>query len=181
MGAARDKPDTLSYASSGNGTSAHLAAAMFVDRAGLRVAHVPYRGASPALQDLLAGQVQFMFLDTTLALAQVRAGRLRALAIAPARRISALPEIASVAEQGFPGFDIRAWYGLMVRAGTPAAVVQRLYEEVRAALANPEVRELFRVQGIDPGGMPPAEFGLMIREDLAHWRRIVDKLGIKGE
>ncbi len=181
VGAARDKPDTLSYASSGNGTSAHLAAAMFVDRAGLRVAHVPYRGASPALQDLLAGQVQFMFLDTTLALAQVRAGRLRALAIAPARRISALPEIASVAEQGFPGFDIRAWYGLMVRAGTPAAVVQRLYEEVRAALANPEVRELFRVQGIDPGGMPPAEFGLMIREDLAHWRRIVDKLGIKGE
>lgn len=179
--AAKDKPDTLSYASSGNGTSAYLAAAMLVDRAGIRVAHVPYRGANPALQDLLAGQTQFMFLDSTLALVQIRAGKLRALAIAPARRLSSLPDVLPVAEQGYPGYDIRAWYGLMVRSGTPPGIVQKLHEEVRRALASSEIRELFKGLGIESSGMPPTEFATMIREDLTMWKRTVERLGIKGE
>jgi tripartite-type tricarboxylate transporter receptor subunit TctC len=181
ISAAKDKPDTLSYASSGNGTSAHLAGAMLVERAGIKVAHVPYRGANPALQDLLAGQTQFMFLDTTSALVQIKAGKLRALAIAPARKLSSLPEVLPVAEQGYPGYDIRAWYGLMVRSGTSPAVVQKLHEEVRKALVSAEIRELFRGLGIEASGMPPAEFATMIREDLGMWRCTIERLGIKGE
>jgi tripartite-type tricarboxylate transporter receptor subunit TctC len=181
VAAAKDKPDTLSYASSGNGTSAHLAAAMLVERAGIKVAHVPYRGASPALQDLLAGQTQFMFLDTTSALPQIKGGKLRVLAIAPTKRLSSLPELLPVAEQGYPGYDIRAWYGLMVRSGTSPAIVQKLHEEVRKALANPEIRELFRGFGIESSGMPPSEFATMIREDLVMWKRTIERLGIKGE
>jgi tripartite-type tricarboxylate transporter receptor subunit TctC len=176
---ARDKPEGVAYASSGNGTSAHLAAAMFAERAGLKVTHVPYRGAAPAVQDLLGGQVAFMFLDMSSALTQIKAGKLRALAVAPARRFPGLPEVPTIAEQGYPGYDIRAWYGLLVRAGTPAPVVQRLYDEVRTALGQAEVREAFRAQGIEPGGMPPAEYGALIREDLANWKRVVDRLGIK--
>jgi tripartite-type tricarboxylate transporter receptor subunit TctC len=181
ISAAKEKPDTLSYASSGNGTSAHLAGAMLVERAGIKVAHVPYRGANPALQDLLAGQTQFMFLDTTSALVQIKAGKLRALAIAPARKLSSLPEVLPVAEQGYPGYDIRAWYGLMVRSGTSPAVVQKIHEEIRKALASAEIRELFRGLGIEASGMPPAEFATMIREDLVMWRRTIERLGIKGE
>ena len=181
IAAAKDKPDTLTYASSGNGTSAHLAAAMLVERAGIKVAHVPYRGANPALQDLLAGQTHFMFLDTTSALVQIKAGKLRALAIAPARRLSSLPDVMPVADQGYPGYDIRAWYGLMVRSGTPVPIVNKLHEEVRRALANAEIRELFRGLGIEASGMPPAEYATMIREDLAMWRRTIERLGIKGE
>jgi tripartite-type tricarboxylate transporter receptor subunit TctC len=181
VNAAKEKPDTLSYASSGNGTSAHLAAAMLVERAGIKVAHVPYRGANPALQDLLAGQTQFMFLDTTSALVQIKAGKLRALAIAPARKISSLPDVLPVAEQGYPGYDIRAWYGLMVRSGTPPAVVQKIHDEVRKALTSAEIRELFRGLGIEASGMPSADYATMIREDLVMWRRTIERLGIKSE
>ncbi len=175
---AKQKPDALSYGSSGNGTSAHLAGAMFADRAGFRALHVPYRGAGPAVQDLLGGQIQFMFLDMSSALSQIKAGKLRALAIAPARRFSGLPDVPTIAEQGYEGFNIRAWYGLLVRTGTPDAVVQRLYAETRRALESPEVRDTFRLQGIEPGGMPPAEFGALIRDDLAQWKRTVERLKI---
>lgn len=178
---AKEKPNSLSYASSGNGTSAHLAGAMFVERAGIKATHVPYRGAAPALQDLLGGQIDFMFLDTSLALTQIKAGKLRPLAIAPAKRITALPDIATLAEQGITGYNIRAWYGLMVKAGTPQPVVTKLYEEVKKALNNPEVRDLFRNQGIEPGGMTPAEYSTIIREDLIHWKRTIEALNIKSD
>jgi tripartite-type tricarboxylate transporter receptor subunit TctC len=174
----KDKPGSLAYGSSGNGTSAHLAGAMFADRAGLRMVHVPYRGAGPALQDLLGGQIQCMFLDMTSALSQIQAGKLRALAVAPARRIPVLPDVPTIAEQGYAGFDIHAWYGLLVRAGTPAAAVDRLYAEVKRALETAEVRDTFLAQGIVPGGMPPAEFGALIRSDLALWKRTVTELKI---
>jgi len=178
---ARDKPGTLAYGSSGNGTSAHLAGAMFAERAGIKVTHVPYRGAGPAVQDLLGGQIQYMFLDMSSALAQIQAGKLRALAVAPARRFSGLPDVPTIAEQGYPGYDIHAWYGLLVRAGTAAPLVDRLHSEVKRALETQEVRDIFRTQGIEPGGMPPAEFGALIRNDLASWKRTVDQLGIKLE
>jgi tripartite-type tricarboxylate transporter receptor subunit TctC len=178
---AKDKPDSLSYGSSGNGTSAHLAGAMFAERAGIRVTHVPYRGSGPAVQDLLGGQIQFMFLDMSSALSQIRAGKLRALAIAPSRRIAVLPDVPTIAEQGYPGFDIHAWYGLMVRAGTPVPIVQRLYDETRRALETQEVRDIFKAQGIEPGGMPPADYGALIRDDLAQWKRTVDKLNLRIE
>jgi len=172
------KPESLSYGSSGNGTSAHLGAAMFVQRAGIQAVHVPYRGAGPAVQDLLGGQIQFMFLDMSSALGQIKAGKLRALAVAPKTRFAGLPEVPTVAEQGYPGFDVHGWYGLLLRAGTPAPVMQRLYAEVKGALETQEVREVFRAQGIEPGGMPPAEFTALVRDDLALWKRTVEQLHI---
>ena len=175
---AKGQPDSLSYGSSGNGTSAHLGAALFVQRAGIRAVHVPYRGAGPAVQDLLGGQIQFMFLDMSSALAQIKAGKLRALAVAPKSRFTGLPDVPTVAEQGYPGFDVHGWYGLLLKAGTPAPVVQRLYAEVKRSLDTQEVREIFQAQGIEPGGMPPADFTALIRDDLALWKRTVEQLNI---
>jgi tripartite-type tricarboxylate transporter receptor subunit TctC len=178
---AKAKPNEIAYGSSGNGTSAHLAGAMFASRAGIRVTHVPYRGAGPALQDLLGGQIQYMFLDMSSALSLIQAGKLRPLAVAPARRFQGLPDVPTLAEQGFPGFDIRAWYGLLVRSGTPPATIERLHAEVKTALDSREVRELFKAQGIEPSGMPPAEFQQLIKTDLAQWKRTIEQLGIKLE
>lgn len=178
---AKAKPNDIAYGSSGNGTSAHLAGAMFASRADIRVTHVPYRGAAPALQDLLGGQIQYMFLDMSSAFSLIQTGKLRALAVAPARRFQGLPDVPTVAEQGYPGFDIRAWYGLLVRSGTPQATIDRLHAEVKTALDSREVRDLFRSQGIEPGGMPPTEFQQLIRTDLAQWKRTIDQLGIKLE
>ena len=178
---AKAEPGKLTYGSSGNGTSAHLAGAMFAEHAGIHTTHVPYRGAGPALQDLLGGQIQYMFLDMSSALAQIQAGKLRALAVAPARRFPGLPDLRTIAEQGFPDFDIHAWYGLLVRSGTPAPVVDRLYQSVSNALASAEVRETFTQRGIEPGGMPPAEFQELIRSDLKSWQETVTKLGIRLE
>jgi tripartite-type tricarboxylate transporter receptor subunit TctC len=142
---------------------------------------VPYRGAGPALQDLLGGQIQYMFLDMSSALSLIQSGKLRALAVAPARRLQGLPDVPTVAEQGYPGFDIRAWYGLLVRSGTPPATIERLQSEVKTALDSREVREVFKAQGIEPGGMPPSEFQQLIKTDLAHWKRTIEQLGIKLE
>jgi tripartite-type tricarboxylate transporter receptor subunit TctC len=178
---AKAKPHEIAYGSSGNGTSAHLAGAMFASRADIRVTHVPYRGAGPALQDLLGGQIHFMFLDMSSALSLIQAGKLRPLAVAPARRIQGLPEVPTVAELGYPGFDIRAWYGLLVRSNTPSSTIERLHAEVKTALDSREVRELFKTQGIEPGGMPPLEFQQLIKTDLAHWKRTIEQLGIKLE
>jgi tripartite-type tricarboxylate transporter receptor subunit TctC len=178
---AKAQPGGMSYASSGNGTSAHLAGALFAQRAGLQATHVPYRGAGPAVQDLLGGQVQFMFLDMSSALPQIQAGKLRALAVAPAQRFAGLPQVPTVAEQGFPGFDIHGWYGLLARAGTPAPAIDRLHQEIRAALASEELRATFRTQGIEPGGMPPAEYQALIRKDLAQWKATIAQLGLKLE
>lgn len=176
---ARQRPGSLSYASSGTGTSAHLAGALFTQRAGIQATHVPYRGAGPAVQDLLGGQVQFMFLDMSSALAQIQAGKLRALAVAPGRRFEGLPNVPTVAEQGYPGFDVHGWYGLLVKAGTPEPIIARLHQEVRAALSAPELRATFQAQGIEPGGMPPAAYADIIGRDLAHWKKTIAELGIK--
>ena len=175
------KPGTLSYASTGIGTSAHLAGALFAQRAGIQVTHVPYRGSGLAMQDLLGGQVHFMFLDMSSALAQIQSGKLRALAVAPAQRFEGLPQVRTVAEQGYPGFDVHGWYGLLARAGTPAPVLDRLYQETKAALSAPDLRAMFRAQGIEPGGMPPDEFGKVIAQDLVKWRKTITDLGIRPD
>jgi tripartite-type tricarboxylate transporter receptor subunit TctC len=176
---ARAKPDSVTYASSGNGTSAHLAAALLASEAKVSMLHVPYKGAGPALTDLLSGQVECMFLDTNSAIPQIRAGKLRALAAAPRRRIALLPDVPTVAEQGYPNFDVHGWYGLLARAGTPEPMVNLLHNAVRIALATPEVREQFRGAAVDAGGMPPAEYREIIRNDLVKWKTLVDRLQIK--
>ncbi len=175
---AKAAPGSVNYGSSGNGTSAHLGAALFAQRADIKVTHVPYRGAAPAVQDLLGGQIQFMFLDMSSALAQIKTGKLRALAVAPANRFAGLPDVPTVAEQGYPGFNVHGWYGLFARSGTPAPIVQALYTEVKKALASTEIRELFQNYGIEAGGMPPEDYTEIVRKDLAMWKRTVDQLQI---
>jgi tripartite-type tricarboxylate transporter receptor subunit TctC len=175
---AKAKPDTLSYGSTGVGTSTHLGAALFAQRADIKVAHVPYRGASPAMQDLLGGRIQFMFLDMSTALSQIKSGHLRALAVAPAQRFAGLPDVPTVAEQGYPGFDVQCWYGLMLKSGTAAPIVDKLYSEVKKALDSNEVKDIFRAQGIEPGGMPPPEFATLVRNDLVLWKRTIEQLHI---
>lgn len=175
---AKANPGGINYGSSGNGTSAHLGAALFAQRADIKVTHVPYRGAAPAVQDLLGGQIQFMFLDMSSALAQIKSGKLRALAVAPARRFAGLPDVPTVAEQGYPGFDVHGWYGLFARSGTPAPVMQTLYAEVKRALESAEIRDLFENYGIEAGGMTPGDYTELVRKDLALWKRTVDQLQI---
>jgi tripartite-type tricarboxylate transporter receptor subunit TctC len=175
---AKANPGSINYGSSGNGTSAHLGAALFAQRADIKVSHVPYRGAAPAVQDLLGGQIQFMFLDMSSALSQIKSGKLRALAVAPARRFAGLPDVPTVAEQGYPGFDVHGWYGLFARSGTPAPVMQTLYAEVKKALDSAEIRDLFQNYGIEAGGMTPEQYTELVRKDLALWKRTVDQLQI---
>jgi tripartite-type tricarboxylate transporter receptor subunit TctC len=176
--AAKSRPGALSYGSSGNGTSAHLAGALFADRAGLDVTHVPYRGAAPALTDLLAGRLQFMFLDVPTLLPYLRAGKVRALAVAPAAGARALPDVPTIAASGYPGFDIHAWYGALVKVGTPAPARQALYDAVRDALDSDETKRYLASVGIDPGGMPPAAFATLIHDDLAEWKQTIGRLHI---
>jgi tripartite-type tricarboxylate transporter receptor subunit TctC len=178
---AKAKPDSLSYGSSGAGTSAHLGAALFAQRAGIEVTHVPYRGAGPAVQDMLGGRIQFMFLDMSSALPLIRAGKLRAIAVAPAKRFDGLPDVPTVAEQGYPGYDVHGWYGLFAKAGTPAPLMDKLYAEVKRALDTDEVRKVFKTQGIEPGGMPPAAFTELVRNDLVLWKHVVEQLHITLE
>jgi tripartite-type tricarboxylate transporter receptor subunit TctC len=175
---AKANPGSINYGSSGSGTSAHLGAALFAQRADIKVSHVPYRGAAPAVQDLLGGQIQFMFLDMSTALSQIKSGKLRALAVAPARRFAGLPDVPTVAEQGYPGFDVHGWYGLFARSGTPAPVMQTLFAEVKKALESAEIRDLFQNYGIEAGGMTPEQYTELVRKDLALWKRTVDQLQI---
>lgn len=173
------KPDAYSYGSSGNGSSGNLAMEMFKDRAGIKLTHVPYRGAAPAVQDLVAGHIQTVFLDTTIAIPLLESKKLRALAVAPAKRAAILPDVPTIAEQGYPGFDIHAWYGLLARAGTPAPIIQKLYQHTQKALQDPGVLKTFSSLGIEPGGLIPDEFNKTIRQDLKMWKDIANKLNLK--
>lgn len=162
----------MTFASSGLGTSTHLAGKLLSAAAGVHMRHVPYRGAAMAVQDLIGGQTHSMFLDTALALRLIKAGKVRAIAVA------SLPGVPTIAESGYPSFGIRAWYGLMLRKDVPAPIVDRLYEEVPRALASPEVREVFLSNGIEPGGMPPAVFAKIVKEDSEMWRDTIARLKI---
>jgi tripartite-type tricarboxylate transporter receptor subunit TctC len=164
------RPGQLSYGSSGNATAAHLASALFVNRAGLDIQHVPYRGGTPALQDLLGGAIAFVFGTVSSSLQLAREGRVRALGVSTASRISSLPEVPTVAEQGFPGFELNEWNGLYAPAGLPAGVADRLYEAARHALADATVRQRLEALGAMPLGTPPAEFARYVaaqREAMA--------------
>lgn len=178
----RAKPGELTYASGGNGTPAHLAAALFAQRSGVQMRHVPYRGAAEGVAAVLAGQVDMMFAASGAALPQVRSGKLRALAIAAPARHPSAPEVPTVAEQGFEGFDIRDWQGIVAPAGTPAAIVRKVATEVSRIAALPEVRERLSAMGMDvvEQGSPDA-FGTLISTESTRWNRVVREAGIRAE
>jgi tripartite-type tricarboxylate transporter receptor subunit TctC len=172
-------PGAIAYGSSGNGQSTHLAAELFNTLAGVSLTHVPYKGSAPALVDLAGGQVSVMFDTMLSAMPQVKAGRLRALAVTSAERSVAAPELPTVAEAGLPGYAATAWNGLMAPAGTPPEVVAVLNRAVNDALADPEVRKRFAADGADSVGGTSAQFAAHIRAELDKWARTVKAANVK--
>jgi tripartite-type tricarboxylate transporter receptor subunit TctC len=173
-------PGKLSYGSPGNGSSPHLAGELFKDQAGLYAIHVPYRGAAPALQDLLGGQIDFMF-DPGIGLNQVRAGKLRLLAVGSLKRSPQFPDVPTLDEVGLKGFDADTLFGVYAPAGTPADVVSRLNREINKILLTPAVRERIAALGGEPAPMSPAEFGAKASEDGVRFGALIKARHIKGD
>ena len=177
---AKSKPGEINYASVGNGSVVHLATELFNTRAGIDMKHIPYKGSAPALQGLLSGDVQVMFVNLFSALALVQSGKLRALAAASATRIGALPDLPTVAEAGVPGYEFMTWFGLIAPAGTPKPIVAKLNEDFRRVLAMPDVRETFRSKGgFEPVGSSIESFTQLIPAEIARWGKVVRDNGIK--
>jgi tripartite-type tricarboxylate transporter receptor subunit TctC len=181
VAAARQAPDTVTYGSPGNGTTIHLAGDLFEKAAGIQIRHVPYKGSNPALMDALAGNVDLLVSSVPSAMAQIRSGKLRALAVTSARRSSSLPEVPTVAESGYKDFDVATWYGLFMPAGTPEALVQTVHAEVNRLLATPEMKAAIHAQGAEPQAMKIDEFAQLVKTDHAKWKGIVAASGAKIE
>lgn len=173
IAAAKAKPAALSFGSSGNGTSNHLAVELFKVAAGVDLLHVPYKSAGQALPDLVTGRVDLMFDLMPSALGQVRQGKLRALAVTGPKRSPAVPDLPTVSEAGVPGYEFTAWFGLFAAAGTPADAVQRLNAAVNTALEAPEMRERLSQQGAEPMPGTPAQFAAFFRGEVDKWARVV--------
>ena len=171
-------PGKLSYASSGNGASSHLAGVLFNNLAGTDFAHIPYKGTGPALNDLLGGQVAMTFTDVLTALPHIKSGKLRALGVTTKDRSQALPEVPTIAEQGIAGFDVSVFFGLVVPAGTPKDVVDKLNQGFADALKQPEVRKTLLAQGLEfAPSTSPEQLGSFIQSEVAKWRGVVKNSG----
>ncbi len=168
---ARSRPEALSYASSGNGSTEHLAAELFAQQAGVRMLHVPYRGGAPALADVLAGQVDLMF--ATLPNVMQNGGALKVLAIATAERSSAAPQVPTAAEAGFANFTVSSIYAVLAPAATPAAALERLNREMQAAVAQPEIRDRLAAQGVVPAPSAAAVTGGQLAAEVTRWARVI--------
>jgi tripartite-type tricarboxylate transporter receptor subunit TctC len=175
------KPGALTYASPGAGSQAHLAGALLELSTGVKLLHVPYRGIAPAVNDLVGGQVSMMFAPLQTALPFIKSGKLRALGIASQKRSPLLPDLATVAEQGVARFEAVSWYALMVPAGTPADVVDKLGAATTRFLALPDTRAKLAAQGMDAGGGSPQELATTVRAESARWSDVVRKQNIKVE
>ena len=178
---ARSRPGQLNYGSSGTGTPAQLAGVMFGDAAGVKLVHVPYRGSSQALTALISGETQMMFGSMTSTLPFVKSGRLRAIAVTGAKRSLAAPDLPTVAEAAYPGFEAVTWYGLFVPAGTPAAIVARLNAEVVRILRAPDFRDWLVAQGADPVGSTPDELATFVKAELVKYAKIVKDSGMRPD
>ncbi len=172
-------PGKLNFASSGNGTSIHLSAELFKTMAGVQMAHIPYKGSAPALQDLVGGQVQLMFDNLPSALALIKAGRLKALAVTSKERAAVLPDVPTIAESGLPGFEASSWFGLLAPAGTPQPVIAKLNAEIAKWLATPEAKEKLLAQGAIVAGGTPEDFARHIAAETGKWQKVVKESGAK--
>ena len=181
IASAKAKPRSLSYASTGNGSSNHISMELFKTMAGVDIVHIPYKGSAPAVTDLLGGQVQVMFDNVPNVLQHVKAGKLRALAVTSGKRTPLAPDVPTVAEAGVPGYDLSVWFGVVAPAATPRDIVQKLNAECLKILAMPEVRERFLAQGVEPVGSTPEQFGEHIRAQMAKWAKVVQDAGVKAE
>jgi tripartite-type tricarboxylate transporter receptor subunit TctC len=176
---AKKNPGKLNYASAGSGTGGHVAGELFKSMAGLDVQHSPYKGATPAVTDLLGGRVDFFFDGMPSALPHVQAGKLRVLAITTKTRSATIPNVPTVAEAGLPGFEVSLWLGFMAPAGTPADIVDKLNKEINSAVASAAVRERFSKLGLEPLSGTPQEFGALIRSETAKWAEMIKKSGAR--
>lgn len=170
---ARAKPGTLSYSSGGNGSAAHISFEYLKLRTQSFMLHIPYRGTAPSVNDLLGGQVDATFTGAPAVLPHIRSGRLRALAVSSAQRIPALPQVPTVAESGYPGFEADQWYGFVAPAGTPPAVVARLNAAINAALQDPGVAQQLAAEGAIPTPTTPKAFGELIAREIPRWAEVV--------
>jgi tripartite-type tricarboxylate transporter receptor subunit TctC len=176
---AKANPGRLTYGSAGAGSIIHLAGEFFKRTAGVELVHVPYKGAAPAITDLVGGQIRMMFAPAVNALPLAAAGKLRALAVTSAKRSRLAPDLPTVAESGLPGFEVTGWYGLAAPAATAAAAVTRLNAETNRALAADEPVEQLRQQGLEPVGDTPEQASAWIRTEVAQWTRVIRDAGIK--
>jgi tripartite-type tricarboxylate transporter receptor subunit TctC len=170
---ARTRPDQVNYASNGNGSSSHLAVEMFRMMTGTRMVHIPYKGLSSALTDLLSGEVQMMFSSAVAMLPHVKAGRLRAVAMTGGKRSSVIPDIPTVAEAGVPGYETGSWYGVVVPAGTPRPAIDRLAQEIGAIVKSAEINKRLVSEAVIPVGSTPQEFDAHIKQELARWAKVI--------
>jgi tripartite-type tricarboxylate transporter receptor subunit TctC len=179
---ARANPNKVYYASAGNGSPAHLAAEQFMRAAEVQMVHVPYKGASPAVNDLLGGQVQVLITNVPASIAYIKANKLRALAITGETRNASLPEVPTFKEAGLPAYDATAWYGVLAPKGTPAPVVQRLAASINKLLSDPAFQKKLEEQGVKPvANGTPDSFGKVIEDDIARYRKLIADAGIKAE
>ena len=175
---AKAQPDKLTYGSSGAGNAGHLAAELFNSMAGTKMVHVPYKGGAPAMMDLLAGQVQLVFSSAPTAVPQVRAGKIRGLAVTTASRSVVLPELPTIAEAGLPGFEADNWYGIVTVMKTPRPIVERLHAEIVRALHIPDVKQLLLTQGLEVRTSTPQEFGAYMKSEYEKWATVIRNAGI---
>ena len=176
---AKANPGRVTYGSAGNGSVNHLLGAMFGKAAGVELVHVPYKGAAPAITDLLAGNVDAVFTSAPSVVGHVQGGKVRALAVTSAKRINALPDVPTIAESGFPGFDVTPWFGLLAPAGTTPHVVGKINDDVNALLKTKEVMDAFAAQGAEPFATTPPAFEALLRGDIDKWAVVVKETGAK--
>ena len=176
---AKQNPGKLNYGSGGMGSAAHIATAAFSVAAGIELTHVPYRGTSPAVADLLSGQIQMMMTGAPTLLQHVRAGKLRALGVASSTRLPSARDIPTIAEAGLPGFEAVQWYGCMAPAGTPDAIIDKLNVEVRKAMTDTKILAALEKDGAEPWVMSPQEFRAHISSEIVRWAKVVDAAKIR--
>ena len=178
---AKSQPGKLNYGSGGNGTPAHLTTELLKQMAGINLVHVPYKGTGQSVNDLIAGQIQLVFASTPVALAHMKSGRLRALAVSSAKRTPLAPDLPTVAESGVHGFEFDSWWSLLAPRHTPASVINKLNAEVKRALQLADVKERFADLGIDPVYSTPAEYSTFLRREIAKFSQLVKTIGLKPE
>jgi len=176
---ARRQPDKLSYASAGSGSITHLASELFLDMAKIKIVHIPYKGTGPALNDTIAGSTQLIFGSVSTTLQFIKSGRLRGLAVTTPRRISALPDLPTVAEAGVPGYEVVLWHGLVAPKGVPRPIVDRLNREANEVLKAKDMGDLLATDGVAPAGGTPGQFRAVIKADIERWRGVVKQANIK--
>ena len=174
-------PGKVNYSSYGNNTSNHLVGELFKATAGIDTTHIPYKGSGPSITDLMGGQVQYTFDTYAATGGHLKAGKLKAIAVATPQRIATAPDVPTMGEQGLPGFVGGTWFGLLAPAKTPKAIIDRIHADVVAALEAPDLRKAFEDRNIIPGGNTPDEFGAFIQKEVAKWRDLATRVGIKAE